>query len=133
MRRRRRRKRRAGPQPLDDVVQRGLEDLVSGLRGDDFECVDDRDAGSDEHAELPAEVHQLARLDLLLGDLVLEDAALRRHFDRQEIALRQPRVHVDQRRGVLDSGDPSAVERQRRELKLRHRRAFRPTGRKSCG
>src|SRR5581483_7774938 len=81
-------------------------------------------------------MHQVPRLDLLLGDLVLENASFPAHLDRHEVSLGKQVVHVADRFGVLDPYNARAVARESREPTSRfpHQPASpRPTWRRSFG
>ncbi len=63
--------------------------LLAGLLGEDPEGLQYRDAGAEEDGQLAAQVHELPLVDLLLGDLELEEALLLHDRDGLQVAVEQ--------------------------------------------
>ncbi len=70
-------------------AERPSQGDVLGLVADGHERLGDRDAGLDEDGELTREVHQLLLLDLLLGQLEVEQPAAFLDLGREEVLLDQ--------------------------------------------
>ena len=66
-----------------------LSSLLRCLFGQDPERFEHGDAGTQEDSQLTAEMHQLPLVDLLLGDLELEEALLLQYRDRLQVAVEQ--------------------------------------------